>query len=262
MRKPANHGSRAPEPRRRVRTAACVGFVTLLALTGCQGHLRRYVDARCDDLSDCARFRIGLGLGLYADAEVTSFVKPAVGFMDASLAPSYTAGWDPRPDQPTGRVRTAAFPALLVGWPFYGYGETKAGYGDTHPYLRGAVAPFIFMGNGHVERRSWSLFGLHRLIPNPRLAPSEDDPPPPVERDIDKAWVAASATAGIVTADLGFNPLQCVDFVAGLFGFDFAGDDFRGGADEGAPPSRHPPPPPEPAPVPETTVAPEAGAKQ
>ncbi len=204
---------------------ACVLLVS--ALTGCQGGLRHWVDARCDDLSDCVRYRIGLGVGLYADAEVTAFLKPAVGVMDASLAPHYTTGWDPRPGRPSGQFRTAAFPLLLVGWPVYGFGETRAGYGDTHPYLRGAVAPLIFMGNSHLERSSHSLFGLHALVPNPRLEPPEDEPPPPATRGIDRWWIGASGTALLPTFDLGFNLPEFVDFVVGLSGLDLVGDDYR-----------------------------------
>ena len=73
--------------------------VALTTLTGCaSGSLDRlgpYIQARSDDLSDVVRFRIAPGqVGLYADAEVTSALAPAVGFGDVAVFPHWALGWD------------------------------------------------------------------------------------------------------------------------------------------------------------------------
>ncbi|MEM7262787.1 MAG: hypothetical protein AAF488_12410 [Planctomycetota bacterium] len=169
---------------------------------------------------------LALSLGLYAEVEATSALHPAVGFLDASLSPRYAVLHDPRGTDVPGEVRTAAFPTLLVGWPLYGYGETEEGYGDTNPYLRGFIAPWILMGNHHVDHRCGGLFYLQHLVANPRLErdPTEATPtdPGPVQRH---GWFGFSVTLLALRIDLGFNPLECVDAVGALVGIDLLGDD-------------------------------------
>ncbi len=197
----------------------------LTLMSGCRA-MGQYFRARGRDLADCGRARLAFGLGLYAEAELTSLVQPSVGFLDATLSPRYSLQWDPRSVKSFGEVRTAAFPTLLLVWPYYGYTETQAGYGDTRPYLRAALAPWILMGNHQVARTSNSLFRLHNLIPNPRLVAEKDQAPPP-GRLTDSFWLAVSGTALLLNTDLGVNPLEMLDLVAGIFGFDPLQDDMR-----------------------------------
>lgn len=198
---------------------ACGGL-----LAGC-APLSGYARGRAEDLADCVRVQAAAGLGLYLEAEVTSFVQPAAGLLDVNLAPRWGLGWDPRANRPHGTLRTAAFPSLLAGWPAYGYGETAAGYGDTHPYLRGAIAPLILMGNHHTEQRSVSLFWLHELIPNARFMRAPEEPPLADVPLADHFWIGTSGTALALSFDAGVNPYQIIDFVVGIAGLDLLGDD-------------------------------------
>ncbi len=217
-------------------SAAARGLLVALAMllaSGCAG-TARYLLERGRDLGDCVRGRAAFGLGLYAEAEVTSLLQPAIGLIDLTLAPRYSLEWDPRGRQSHGAVRTAAFPALLVGWPYYGYHETAAGYGDTNPYLRGALAPLILMGNHHIARTSNSLLHLHSLLPNPRLHdddPDEDTTPASTSLS-QHTWLAVSATGGLLNFDVGINPLEILDLVVGLIGIDVLGDDNRSGEEK------------------------------
>ena len=178
--------------RSRVKLLGLLALSALLAATGCAHSAGQYVIARSNDLSDCVRFQTGVGAGLYAEVEASSALHPSLGFVDATLQPEYTFGWDPRPGRPPGMFRTAAFPTLVLGWPVYGYQESAQGYSDTHPYLRGFVAPFILMGTRHVERRSNSLLWLHHLVPNPRLHGSPDAEQTPASRACGMRWRACS----------------------------------------------------------------------
>ena len=204
------------------------GFLGILGFLCCGG-CADYWAARGRDLTDCARAGVALGVGLLAEVEATSFVHPTVGLLDITFEPRFALRWDPRPSRPQGEVRTAAMPTLLVGWPFYGYYESKSGYDDSHPYLRGAIAPWILMGTHHIERVSHSLFGVHRLIPNPRLFPAEDADSE--FRLSDHTWLATSVTLLFVRCDVGINPLEVLDFLTGWFALDLSGDDRRGAGD-------------------------------
>jgi hypothetical protein len=196
-------------------------LLALLLLSGCAGP-GSFLEERSRDLGESVRASAGLGLGLYAEAQATSLLHPSVGLGDLSLTPKRTIGWDPRP-LPPGRVRTAAFPTLLVGWPAYRAELRRMGYEDTTPGWRGFVAPFILLGTHHVEGRSNSLLGLHQFLRNPLL-----EPPPPetrAQRWSRRSWLGGSVTAGVVTADVGLNPLELLDFLVGWLGIDLLGDD-------------------------------------
>ena len=196
-----------------------------------------YRSARARDASRAFRGGLSLGVGFYAEVEATSALTPAIGFADATVTPRLSLKWDPSVPEPKGTLRTAAFPALLLGWPFYGYGETSEGYGDTSPYLRGFVAPWVLMGNHHIEGRTTGLFQLDHWIPNPRISPEryafvdaeeEGELAPkasgfmtathtPDSFSQRHGWFGVSATLLFVRVDLGFNPLEFLNFLGGLF---------------------------------------------
>ena len=210
------------------RTTRILLLLLVPLLGGCAG-LGEYFADRGRDLGDCVRGSAGLGYGLYAEAEATALVHPCAGIGDVSYTPKQTLRWDPRP-LPPGRVRTAAFPTLLVGWPIYRAELRSMGYEDTMPGWRGFFAPFFLMGNEYVSGRSHSLLGGHLLLRDPLL-----EPPPPetrAERLSRWSWFGGSATAGFVTIDAGVNPLEFVDFLLGWFGVDLLGDDKRGSPTE------------------------------
>lgn len=220
-----------------------------LASTGCAS----YWKARAHDVGDCFRLGAGFGLGLYAEAEATSLVQPAVGFADVNLKPRYSLDWDPRP-KPPGELRTAAFPTLLVAWPFHGWNEVEEGYGDTHPYLRGFFAPWALVGSHHVRKESIGLLGLGGPLGNPRFAeeraleardrerassrgeagdsseidPGKEEAPRPRGSGASRhGWVAASGTVLFVQVDAGVNLIEWGDLLVGFFGWDPLADDSK-----------------------------------
>ena len=201
----------------------------------------RCLRTRGADLADCVLARAAFGVGLYAEIEVTSLVRPAVGFGDATLAPRLALEHLPIARQSDGELRTAAFPALFLLWPWYGYAETAEGYGDSHPYVRGFCAPWFLMGNYHVAERTNGVLLLDRLLVNPRFNSLDDDAdgstaadtasemdastPPNARPVADHGWVGASVTPLLGRFDIGINPLELVDFLTGLVGLDLLRDD-------------------------------------
>jgi len=201
-----------------------LALISLFTLCGCAG-FGDWARERGRDFGECWRGTLGLGAGLYAEAQVTSLLYPSVGFGDTTLTPQRAISWDPRPIPP-GRTRTAAFPSLILFWPLYREEMRSMGYADTAPGWRGFLSPLIFQGSHHVERRSNSLLGLHRWLPNPLLEPPPEETP--AARWSRRSWVAASGTLGFLHLDFGVNPLEIVDFLTGLFGWDLLEDDRKG----------------------------------
>ena len=203
-----------------LKWAILLGITPLLC--GCSSAFKR-------DVTDCFRAKVGVGVGLYAEAEVTSLIQPAVGFGDGSITRMSTVGWDPRLGQPAGMLRTAAFPTLLLGFPFY-----ESPWPESTPEeefenrKRGLLGALILMGNHYVEGESCSLFGLHEQIPNPLLsqAPSLQQLTPLQRRSRD-SWIAISGTLVLLNVDLGVNPLEILDMLGSLLGLDLLSDDER-----------------------------------
>jgi hypothetical protein len=222
-------GSRL-NPERSQKIALLVAYAGIcLLLAGCSSQQLR---VHGNDLCDAVRLRIGAGVGLYSEVQITCWIHPAVGFADANLSPRYTIGWDPRPGQPAGTLRTAAFPTLLVAFPFYHRYWQKAGFGDHYSPKHGLLAGAILMGNHYVEGESCSMLRLHRNIPNPML---KTDPRlealSRTQRHSRDSWIAISGTLGVLTFDAGINPLEILDAITGLVSIDLLGDDDRGTED-------------------------------
>ena len=185
-----------------------------LTLIGCSG---QQIKDRSEQLGQGLRFQIGAGIGLYGEVQATSWIHPAIGFADANLSPRYTIGWDPRPQQPAGTLRTAAFPSLILGFPFYSPFWEEVGFGESYSPKNAFLAPWILMGNHYVEGESCSLFQLHRQIPNPLLsrAIGLEQLTAKQQRSRD-SWIAISGTIGLVTFDIGINPLEIFDTMKNL----------------------------------------------
>jgi len=193
----------------------------VLPTSGCA-----YLETRRSDFADAFRARAAVGVGLYAEVEATSALRPCVGFVDLTLAPKLSVEHDPRVSGHRGEVRTAAFPALLLAWPFYGLGETREGYGDTSPFLRGFLAPLVLAGNYHVEHRQVGLLYPGVWLPDPRLELDEDEAPPPrASGATDHGWLGVSGTVLFGRFDFGVNLIELVDAVIGCAGLDLLGDD-------------------------------------
>ena len=198
-----------------------------LLLSACATPVGEYFADRWHDLADCVRLRGSLGVGLYVEADATSAIEPSIGTLDMTIVPHASIGWDPRVGRRPGQTRTAAFPFLLIGWPYYGYHEANTGYGDTHPYTRGLIAPFVLMGQHHVQGSHRGLFYLQHFIANPRIEEAAAERETPSRPIADHFWFAISGTVLVPSFDIGFNPAQFVDWLGGWFGLDLLDDDSR-----------------------------------
>ncbi len=196
-------------------------LVATLLSSGCSTPLTR-------DLADCIHAEAGLGLGIYLEAEVTDWIHPAVGVFDVGMKPRQSIGWDPRPGQPVGQMRTAAFPltlggalANLIGDEDH-FGEWLQSPGSV------LLANLSLTGNDYITGENCSLLRMHRYFPNPMLnrAPSLEELSPQQQLSRD-SWIGFSGTLLIFNFDFGINPLEIVDAIGSIFGWDMMADDGR-----------------------------------
>ncbi|NQT88702.1 ankyrin repeat domain-containing protein [bacterium] len=162
--------------------------------TGCRP-AQRYVDRRVRDAADSVQAEIGLGAPIYARVKVTDFAVVGAGY-----AVSCRVGIDGRPnvldrasidERPQSRL-----PAIgELGIPFI--------YNDEWSDDRAVVT-----WGPCVTRRQCLLCPDH----GPRSALAH------------KFWVGG-AGALLLSARVGINALEVVDFVAGIFCWDLLGDD-------------------------------------
>ena len=194
---------------------------TILLISGCSAPLKR-------DLADCVQAEVGLGLGIYLEAEVTDWVHPSVGVFDLSMKPRQSIGWDPRPGQPVGQLRTAAFPLTLFGIPANIAGKEEL-FGEwLQPPGAVLLANLSLTGNDYITGENNSLLRMHRYFPNPLLtrAPSLEALTPQQQRSRD-SWIGFSGTLLILNFDFGINPLEIADMMGSIFGWDILSDDGR-----------------------------------
>jgi hypothetical protein len=212
--------------------AAVLGLC-LLQTAGCA-----YGAARARDLADCFRLSAGYGLGLTASVAVTDWFSPGVGA--ASYASCYgyldrdvLGAWKESDVIQTPRLAYEGLATQLS--------EQSREQMDEGGVLRALALDSLNLPNerwvrtgGRVRVERFALLNVFRadqevdanwfvdFLVEPGdvvLAPQKDV--------WQSAFVEVGGTAVAVHGRVGFNPLQCVDFVAGLFGFDPAGDDVR-----------------------------------
>ena len=199
--------------------------------------LQRYIAARGLDLTDCAKGNVGVGIGLTADAKVTDVMAPGIGIV------SYTANFG----HESRRVNGVWLESIVINTPRFAY-EAMARQIDATPadeVLDGTVVVSqlafrsVLLPNERWIRKNddltveyYTLFNLagfgreNRATALAGLLRRPGETPREVEKT---AWQASSievgATLGVVEARAGFNPMEVLDFLAGLVGFDPAGDD-------------------------------------
>ena len=193
-----------------------------LLISGCSAPLQR-------DLADCVHAEVGLGLGIYFEAQATDWLHPAVGVADLALKPRQSIGWDPRPGQPVGQLRTAAFPVSTLALPaaVFGREDLFENWGLSSPEQI-LIANISLSGNNYITGENCSLLRLHRLAPNPILtrAPSLEALTPQQQLSRD-TWIGISATLAIFNIDFGINPLEIIDMMTSTLGWDLLADDGR-----------------------------------
>ncbi len=225
---------------RSVSRSLCALLLSMLsALCGCEA-MGRYAHDRMLDLVDCAKFNVGYGIGLAADLHVTDWFAPGIGYL------SYTTnfGWDDRVIHGTWEecvvINTPAYAVEAV----IGDAEQRSDT-DYNPVaqIRRLALAGVFLANerwirnGRTRRVTVGHYSLFNFASVSRFLRQTDpgsfflregERPNDRRRSFwDRAWIEAGATVGLVQLRAGVNPLQMLDFLAGLVGLDPVGDDRR-----------------------------------
>jgi len=180
---------------------ACLGVA--LAASGC-------ATGRIQDLQDCGRLSVGLGLGLDATAKVGCILHPSIGVASATT----------RIGHENRRVSTA-WKEQQVVWPVSSIvtGQMFNWNGDS--FQCNSVSYLREMKNKRRPERGGRSSRFHTFwIP----AFGEEDWGDPFSFH-ELTDVEVGATALFVSARAGINPLEIVDFILGFVGFDIAKDD-------------------------------------
>ena len=171
----------------------------LLSLTVCGLALAAgCAPGRLDDLKDCGRISFGPGVGLDVHAKVGALTQPSVGLGAASVK----------------------------------YGHDSRELSGTWTEMSYASTTVLWANSGHKE--GLNLSGHHGVGPRnpgpdshptywlPLLSASESYDPLAFSEITD---LQVGATVLVVSARVGVNPLEIVDFALGFVGLDIAGDD-------------------------------------
>jgi hypothetical protein len=181
-----------------IRVAVC--SVAVAVLCGCA--------SRMADLRDCGRLSVGVGLGLSADVKVGDLTHPSLGLMTVT----HRVGLENREIVGYWKEGECAFPLIEVpnklgedcGF-FTSYGRDL--FAEGHDGARdqchvvGFWLPFERYKVGSCELKQSAFNSTTDL--------------------------QAGLTLGVVSARVGVNPLEIVDFLLGFVGLDIAGDDER-----------------------------------
>ncbi len=181
-----------------------------LGLGGC-------ATGRLSDLRDCGRVSVGYGLGLGAEASLGIVGNPSIGIM----ANKAMFGFEDRGCAGMWTETESFFPASSV------IGAMMRGMSDGGPSSDTSFAPYgrqIQMntrGGRYLPPDQWITHTRERnfLIG----LPTHDRPARNVFRTATDIEVGVAL--GFVSARIGINPLEILDFVLGCVGFDIAGDD-------------------------------------
>ncbi len=214
-----------------MRSLSCLA---LLAMASCT-----YLRDRGLDFADCFKVNAGAGIGLAVDIKLTDYVSPGVGVASYTI----NAGWDDR------RIYGVWRESDVINTPRIAYEVFLAEQGSRTDENVEAATLFtdLALSSLNLPNERWlrdgdsvtveyySLFNFwgagerHRA----RAMTGHIVDPTGRARMVDKSvWQKGFFDLGIavgpVAARAGFNPLQFVDFLGGLFGLDLADDDGKG----------------------------------
>ena len=175
-------------------------FCVALVASGC-AQFKTYMESRGNDLADCFTVRAGKGYGLAMRTQVTDYVRASAGI---SVHRDNWIGYLGREpvNAPTDQIWIGLpFSALVLSTEIR-LGPTAY---DLYPSMLGInVAEIRRDPDSHYPRPDWS-------------------PQAPLIRE--KFFIEVGATLGAIGFDVGFNPVELVDFLLGLFGIDITRDD-------------------------------------
>lgn len=216
----------------------------LLASCGSVGEYFRH---RGLDLMDCVKLNVGVGIGIAVDLRATDWFAPGLGYM------SYTTnfGWDDRRLHGVWEECVSINTPRAVVEAAIGSDDDRVSpdYDASLAIGRLALAS-VFLANERWLRNPttkevtvdyYSLFNFAPVATFIRTDPGrfflkEGERAFVRSKPIwDQGWFEAGATVLFLHARAGVNAFQAVDFLAGIFGLDPAGDDRRlvpSGADD------------------------------
>jgi HEAT repeat protein len=199
--------------RKILRLLSAVVVLACITTTGC-AEFKTYMKDRSNDLADCFTVRAGLSTGLGVRTQITNFFSVSAGGSFEEEKSGYF-----------GRA-PVNIKGFWVGEPFLTFMAFR--HVGESPF-----SPGMFTDVRRYEDRALpAAMGLTLLggLNVVELQPSNENyrmkPPTPFLRE--KFFIEVSATLGVVGFDLGFNPVEFVDFLLGWFGADVAGDDTGG----------------------------------
>jgi len=198
---------RVPRPGslRLVVLVGVAALVSLVSLTGC-----RYVPDRLRDLADIGRVSAGPCIGLGVEVKATGLLHPSLGIVTRSAR----VGWDSRHCYLFWPEREAFFPMSI---------PRTAAYEAATLHPVSAAMPAFYARRSRNPMQDCT--SISRLFFSP--------PPGRRDDDLGVLWrvvstvtdFEAGAALGIVSARVGVNAAEIVDFVLGFFMIDIAGDD-------------------------------------
>ena len=178
----------------KLNTLLALGMIALI----CQG----CATGRIADLRDCGKLSVGAGFGLGADVGVGALTHPSVGIVSMTKR----VGLEDRFIYGQWTHAETYFPALLVGVAIASSPSDYAfSYGGEMSDLNGAE------GKVCTKEGRWLNF-IGKTYPERSFFNKATD-------------LEAGATLGVISARVGFNPLEFIDFLLGFVGLDVAGDD-------------------------------------
>lgn len=205
---------------RRLTIVVLVATALLLA-TGC-ADFKTYLKDRGNDLADCFTVRAGMSYGLGVRAQVTNYVTASVG-----LSKERKIGY-------FGRAYVEA-EGVWAGPPIFPLYVLYQFLDDIHNEDMLYVAcvlcvPFcLFTDARRYEGRilpgafTFLCVNAAEFGADTEQMYSRIEPPTPFLRE--KFFVEVGATLGVVGFDIGFNPVEFVDFLLGWTTLDITGDD-------------------------------------
>lgn len=175
----------------------------LLSLTVCGMTLAAgCAPGRLDDMKDCGRISIGPGVGLEVHAKVGSLTQPTVGLGGASLKIGHE-----------DRNTESSWGEFVVAWPTIWMLEKPENTNDDEGLN-------VSGKRGPAFHRSTLANSEYYWIP---LLSADDDYDPLAFSEITDLQVGATIIC--VSAHVGINPLEILDFALGFVGMDIADDD-------------------------------------
>ena len=190
----------------------CLFAIALLLFCGC-ANLGGYFRDRANDFVDCFAAQVGTCTGFGIRVHLTSYIGASVG-----LGKDKKTGY-------IGRTFVKDIKTFWVGMPLTQIlslylATLRPCYSGPKPTLgEYLTATLVYFLSTDAE----FFVSCHLLGVDPSGYRAVSDQNIPFLRE--KFFVGCSVTLGVIGFDIGFNPVEFVDFLLGWFTIDIAGDD-------------------------------------